>query len=214
MVKSNPRKSKGWRSKHKTWSKNKNHIAKRDDVAQKRAAREETLASPTTAAATEQETQPRQKKQQQRHTSPHEEAVKRAAIEYFYERMDCPPRDQWDGPSGVVLQIRDLLQLPRGEQKHTKTIRRVLEVLSNEKQQDTELEAAEVADQEEAEREPPSPYKNTRGRAGGRPKMMTEGECNRLGQLSEQPIRARWDVEFRCSERLDGSHWAYERGLW
>ena len=50
----------------------------------------------------------------------------------------------------------------------------MLEQLSAEKQSSEEQAATEEAEQEP---EPPEPYLSTRGRAGGRPKMMSEGEC-------------------------------------
>ena len=123
------RRAQGWACTKKHGTKNKKQAAKRDAALLLNVAREETLTSPTTAAATQMKTQPKQSKQRQLHTSPHDEKVKRATVEYFFERMQRPPREQWDGPSGVVLQIRDLMMLPRGEQKHTRTIRRVLEQL-------------------------------------------------------------------------------------
>ena len=71
--------------------------------------------------------QPR-KKQRQVHTPWAQQTLKRATIQYFYERLGCPPEIEWDGSGGAVLQIRDLMQLPVG-QKHTKTIRRVLHAI-------------------------------------------------------------------------------------
>lgn len=62
------------------------------------------------------------------HTTWAEQTLKRATIQYFYERLGCPPALEWDGAGGVVLQIRDLMVLPVG-QKHTKTIRRVLNAI-------------------------------------------------------------------------------------
>ena len=55
-----------------------------------------------------------------------------------------------------MVQIRDLMKLPRGEHKHTQTIRRTLEALQ--------------------EDEAPSPYGATRGTAGGACIEMSEAE--------------------------------------
>ena len=94
--------------------------------------------------------QPR-KKQKQHHPTGHEQSVKRATVEWFFDRLGRPPREQWDGQNGAVVQIRDLMFPELGNRegnKHNKTIKRTLEAM--------------MAPREEGEA-PPSPYKATRG---------------------------------------------------
>ena len=103
-----------------------------------------------------------QPKQRQNHTTGHEERVKRVAVEYFFRQLGSPPHELWSGPSSAVLQIRDLMNLPHNEHKHTQMIRRTLESL-------------QAGEDEEA---PPSPYNLTRSHSGsGRPSVMCEAEC-------------------------------------
>ena len=88
--------SHGWRNKQKTWARNKKQIAKRDTAAAARAARLETIEEEPTEGQEEVEEPPAtveqpRKKQRQVHTTWAEQALKRATIQYFYERLGCPP---------------------------------------------------------------------------------------------------------------------------
>ena len=46
--------------------------------------------------------QPR-KKQKQHHPTGHEQSVKRATVEWFFDRLGRPPREQWDSPELMPL---------------------------------------------------------------------------------------------------------------
>ena len=69
-------------------------------------------------------------------------------MNWFYDRLGSPPREQFDGQNGVVVQIRDLMFPELGNKegnKHNKVIKRVLESL--------------VADREDGEAPPSAaPY--------------------------------------------------------
>ena len=45
------------------------------------------------------------KKQRQLHTTWAEQSLKRSTIQYFYERLGCPPVLEWDGAGGVVARF-------------------------------------------------------------------------------------------------------------
>jgi hypothetical protein len=71
------------------------------------------------------------RKQRQRHTTPTEERLKRAAIEYAFVQLGSPPEALWKGHAGVIVQVRDFLRLPVGC-KHLHTIQRTLTAITAE----------------------------------------------------------------------------------
>ena len=53
----------------------------------------------------------------QHHTSPHEEQLKRSAIEWAYVQLKNPSDDEWGGKGGTVVAIREFLRLPQTENR-------------------------------------------------------------------------------------------------
>ena len=129
-----PRRRKGLALGKKGETNNAGQRQKKHQAASLRAERLETIVEEpedgeeATVDSPQTVEQPPRKKQRQVHTTWAEQTLKRSTIQYFYERLGCPPVLEWDGAGGVVLQIRDLMVLPVG-QKHTKTIRRVLHAI-------------------------------------------------------------------------------------
>jgi len=111
--------------KRKLGTNNIQQAARRDAAALVALARATELASPVPASVPEPTTQPAKKKQKQMHTTPHEEALKRSTIQFFFEQLGCPAEALWEGVGGAIIFICDRMQLPLG-QKHIRTIRRTL----------------------------------------------------------------------------------------
>ena len=70
-------------------------------------------------------------KQRQRHCTPHEEHLKRAAIEYHYAQYKHLEKDLWGGQNGIVSRVRDAMGLGP-DCKHRQCIERTLDAIAAE----------------------------------------------------------------------------------
>ena len=111
------------RAQKKPGAKNKLQLAAKLAAAAQRAVRlptvpeeaeldEDEPPAPPEPPETEQQ---QRKRQRQRHTSWSGQSLKRSTIHYFYMMLNEPSELEWDGAGGTVLQIRDMMLLPRGE---------------------------------------------------------------------------------------------------
>mmetsp|Transcript_1796 Transcript_1796/g.5106 ORF Transcript_1796/g.5106 Transcript_1796/m.5106 type:complete len:226 (+) Transcript_1796:156-833(+) len=115
----------------KPGTNNAKQAAARDTAAAAREAQLPTIVDePPEPAIETPETPgaPRKKQRREGHTW-QEQAVQRATVCYFYNRLGCPPESEWSGPGGAVLHVRDRMLLPAGKQKYTDQIRRVLRAI-------------------------------------------------------------------------------------
>lgn len=113
--------------KRKATVKDKQHA----EAAAKRAALLLTIAAsveiPPAASPVPPATQ-QTAKQRQRHGTPHEEHLKRAAIEYHYAQYKHLEKDLWGGHNGVVSRVRDAIGLGP-DRKHRECIERTLDAI-------------------------------------------------------------------------------------
>ena len=124
------------RAQKKPGAKNKLQLAAKLAAAAQRAVRLPTIPEeveldedePPAPPEPPETGQQQRKRQRQGHTSWSGQSLKRSTIHYFYMMLNEPSELEWDGAGGTVLQLRDMMLLPR-EQKHTKTIRRTLRAI-------------------------------------------------------------------------------------